>query len=93
MTHDREQREKVMELMGQGSTRQIHLVVLAPLVLSGIVLHGLALWYKLQAVSEAWDAAAVQVWPFAVGVWILIIGLLSAALWRRLKGMSEQGLR
>ena len=40
-----------------------------------------------------WDVAAVQVWPFAIGIWILIVGLLSAALWRRLKGMSGRGLR
>ena len=41
--------------------------------------------------AAAWAAAAVQVRPFAIGVWILIVGLLSAALWRRMKGMSERG--
>lgn len=42
MAADREQREKVMELMGEGPTRRIRLTVLAVLALSGIVLQGLA---------------------------------------------------
>ena len=82
-----------MELMGEGPTCRIRLTVLAFLAVSGIVLQGLAWWYRLQAVREEWAAAAVQVWPFAIGIWILIAGLLSAALWRRLKGSSERGLR
>ena len=93
MADDREQLENVMALVGEGAARRIHLTVLAALVLSGIVLHGLASWYILQALRENWAAAPIQVWPFAVGVWILIIGLLLAALWRRLRGMSERGLR
>ena len=93
MANDREQRDKLMKLMGEGSARRVHLTVLAALVLSGIVLHGLASWYILQALRENWIAAPIQVWPFAIGVWILIIGLLSADLWRRLKAMSGRGLR
>ena len=93
MADDREQLENVMALVGEGSTRRSHLTVLAALLLSGIVLHGWASWYILQALRENWAAAPIQVWPFAIGVWILIIGLLSAALWRRLRGMSGRGHR
>ena len=93
MADGREQQKKLIELMGEGSTRRIRLIVLAFLVLSGMALQGLAWWYRVQAAREEWAAAAVQVWPFAIGIWILIAGLLSAALWRRLKGYSERGLR
>ena len=93
MRDSREQLEKVLELMGEGSTRRIRLAVLAALVLSGMALHGLAWWYKVQAVSEEWAVAAVQFWPFAIGIWILTLGVLSAVLWRRLKGMSGRGPR
>ena len=91
MADARKQMENVMALVGEGSIRRIHLAVLAALVLSGIVLHGLASWYILHAVGEYWAAAPIQVWPFTVGVWILILALGSAALWRRLRGMSERG--
>ena len=93
MRDSREQLEKVPELMGEGSARRILLVVLAFLAVSGIILQALAWWYRLQAVREEWAAVAVQVWPFAIGIWILIVGLLSVALWRRLKGVSGRGLR
>ena len=93
MAGDQEWRDKLIELIGEGSTRRIHLAVLAALVLSGIVLHGLASLFILQAVREYWAAASFQVWPFTIVIWILIVGLLSADLWRRLKGMSGRGLR
>ena len=73
MADNREQLEKVLELMGEGSTRRIRLTVLAALVLSGMALQGLASWYRLQAVREEWVAAAVQVWLFAIGIWILTV--------------------
>ena len=93
MAGDQEQRDKLMELIGEGSTHRILLTILAALVLSGMALQGLAWWYRVHAVSEEWAAAAVQVWPFAIGIWILIVSLLSAALWRRLKSVSGRGLR
>ena len=88
MAGDREQVEEVMELIGEGSSRRIHLAVLAALVLSGVVLHGLASWYILQAVSEDWVAAPIQVWPIGIVIWVLILGLLSLGLWKCLKGMG-----
>ena len=91
MSESREHLEKIMELMGEGSIRRILLVVLAFLAVSGVVLHGLAGWYILQAGREKWAGTAIQVWPLALGVWILIVGLLLAILRRRLKGMSERG--
>ena len=89
MADDREQRDKLMDLMGEGSTRRIRLTVLAALVLSGMALQGLAWWYRLQAVREEWAAAAVQVWSFAIGVWILTVGLALTLLRKRLKDMRE----
>ena len=47
MADDREQRNQVMELMGEGSARWIRLTVLFTLALSGIVLQGLVYWYAL----------------------------------------------
>ena len=93
MADDREQRDKLMKLVGEGPTRRILLVILAFLVLSGMALQGLVWWYGVQMTTEKWDVAAVQVWPPALGVWILTVGLLSALLWRRLKGMSGRGIR
>ena len=89
MADDREQRDKLMDLMGEGSTRRLRLTVLAALVPSGMALQGLAWWYRLQAVREEWAAAAVQVWPFAIGVWILTVGMGLALLQKRLKDMRE----
>lgn len=93
MADDREQRDQLMELMGEGSTRRIRLTVLAALALSGIALQGLVWWYGVQTTRDEWDTAAVQVWPFAIGIWILTVGLLSALLWRCLKGAPERRLR
>ena len=89
MRKNREQLKKIMGLMGEGSTRRIRLTVFAFLVVSGIVLQGLAWWYGVQMTTEKWDEAAVQVWPFAIGIWILIVGLAVARLWRCLKEMQE----
>ena len=41
MSENREQLEKVLELMGEGSTRRIRLTVASILALSGISLQGL----------------------------------------------------
>ena len=93
MRDNREQLERVLELMGEGSTRRIGLIVLAFLAVSEIVLQALVWWYGVQMTREEWGAAAVQVGPFAIGIWILTVGLLSTLLWRRLQGSSERGLR
>ena len=89
MADDREERDKLMGLMGEGPTRRIHLTVLAFLAVSGIVLQALAWWYRVQAIREEWYAAAVQIWPFAIAIWILTVGLLLALLRKRLKDMRE----
>ena len=89
----REQLAKFLEMMGEGPTRRILLAVLAFLAVSGITLQALVWWYKVQATREEWAAAAVQVWPFAIGIWILAVDLLLGLLRRRLKGSSERGLR
>ena len=44
MAESWEQRERVMELVGEGSTRFIRLTVLFALALSGILLQGLVYW-------------------------------------------------
>ena len=54
MAADREQRDKLMELMGEGSTRRIRLTVMAVLALSGIVLQGLVYWYAAQTAGKEW---------------------------------------
>ena len=89
MADDREQRKKVMELMGEGSTRRIRLTVLAVLALSGIALQALVHWYAIQMVGKEWGTAGMQVWAFAVGAWILTVGLALALLRKRLKDMQE----
>ena len=89
MADNREQRQKVIELMGEGSARQIRLIVLSVLALSGVALQGLLWWYAIQMAREEWSSAGMQVWAVAVGVWILTVGLLGALLWRRLKGVLE----
>ena len=76
--------------MGDGSTRRIRLTVLAFLVLSGMALQGLVWWYGVQTTTEKWDVAAVQVWPFAIGIWILTVGLTLALLRKRLKYMQKE---
>ena len=89
MTGDREQRDKLMELMGEGSTRRIRLTVVAVLALSGIVLQGLVYWYATQTAGREWGALGIHVWAFAVGAWMLIVGLALALVWKRLKDMQE----
>ena len=78
-----------MELVREGLTRRIHLTVLAFLAVAGIVLQALAWWYRIQAIREEWYAAAVQFWPQAIGVWVLVVGLLLALLRKRLKDMQK----
>ena len=89
MADSQEQIQRVMELMGEGSTHRSHLTVLAFLAVSGIVLQALAWWYRVQAIREEWYAAALQVWPLAIGIWILIVGLLLALLRKRLRDMQK----
>ena len=78
-----------MELMGEGSTRRIRLIIFAVLALSGIVLQGLVYWYATQPAGREWGALGIQVWAFAVGAWMLIVGLGLALVWKRLKDMQE----
>ena len=89
MTDGRRQLEKVMELMEEGSTRRIHLLVIAVLALSGMALQGLVYWYAAQMVGKEWGALGIQVWAFALGAWILTVGLALALLRKRLKDMQE----
>ena len=78
-----------MDLMGEGSTRRIRLIVLAVLALSGIAFHGLVYWYAAQTTGKEWGALGIQVWAFAVGAWILTVGLALALLRKRLKDTRE----
>ena len=89
MADDRGQRDKLMELMGEGSTRRIRLAALAVLALSGIVLQGLVYWCAAHMAGEEWGPLGMQVWAFAAGAWILTVGLLLALLRQRLKDMWE----
>ena len=67
----------------------IRLTVLFALALSGIVLQGLVHWYAIQMVGKEWGTAGIKVWAFAVGAWILTVGLALALLRKRLKDMRE----
>ena len=78
-----------MDLMGEGSTRRIRLIVLAVLALSGIAFQGLVYWYAAQTTGKEWGALGIQVWAFAVGAWILTVGLALALLRKRLKDTRE----
>ena len=89
MADDRELQKKVMELIGEGSTRRIRLTVVAVLALSGIVLQGLVYWYAAQAAGKEWGTVGMQVWAFAVAAWILTVGMALALLRKRLKVMLE----
>ena len=68
MVDNRKQREKFIELIGDGTVRRIRLTVVSVLALSGVVLQGLVWWYAVQMAREEWDAAGMQVWAFAIGV-------------------------
>ena len=59
------------------------------MALSGIVLQGLVYWYAAQMAVEEWGALGMQVWAFAVGAWILTVGLILALLRKRLKDIQE----
>ena len=89
MTNERKQLQKVIELMGEEPARRIRLIVLVVLALSGIALQGLVWWYAVQMASEEWGTGGMQVWAFAVGAWILTMGLTLALLRKRLKDMRE----
>ena len=89
MADDRKQLEKVMELMGEGSTRRIHLLVMAVLALSGMALQGLVYWYAARTSGAEWGAVGMQVWAFALGTWILTVGMALALLRKRLMDMRE----
>ena len=89
MAGDREQRKKVLELMGEGSARRIRLTIVSVLALSGIVLQGLVYWYAAQMAGEEWGGVGIQVWAFALGAWILTVGMALALLRKRLKDMRE----
>ena len=86
MADSREQRKKVIELMGEGSARRIHVIVLA---LFGIALQRLVYWYAAQMADKEWGAVGMHIWAFAAGAWILTVGLLLSLLRQRLKDMRE----
>ena len=88
---NREQLEKVAELMGEGSARWIRLIVLSLLILSGVALQVLVCWYAFQSTSEEWVFLEMQSWAFVGGAWVVILGLLLALLWRCMKDMLEGG--
>ena len=89
MRDNREQLEKVIELMGEGSTRRIRLTVLAVMSLVGVALQGLVYWYATQMADKEWGALGMQVWAPAIGAWILTVGLALALLRKRLKDVQE----
>ena len=67
MAGDREQQKKVTELIGEGSTRRIRLIVFASLALSGIVLQGLVYWYAARMAMKngvLWGCAdlGIRIW-------------------------------
>ena len=62
---------------------------MAILALSGMALQGLVYWYAAQPAWREWDALGIQVWAFAVGAWILTVGLALALLRKRLKDMRK----
>ena len=89
MAYDREQHDKLMELLGEGPTRRIRVTVLFALALSGVALQGLVYWYAARAANEDWGTGGMQFGVFVVGAWFLTVGLLLALLLRRLKDMRE----
>ena len=54
MVDNRKQREKFIELIGDGTVRRIRLTVVSVLALSGVVLQGLVWWYAVQMAREEW---------------------------------------
>ena len=89
MANSWRQREKFIEMLGEGPARRIRLAFLPVLVLVGIALQGLVYWYAAQMAGKEWGAMGTQVWAFAVGVWLLTVGMLLALLGKRLKDVLE----
>ena len=58
---NRKQREKLTEVIGEGPTRRIRLIVLSILALSGVALQGLVWWYAVKVVSEDSGSAGIEV--------------------------------
>ena len=85
MATDLEQRQKLIDLMGEGLARRIRLTVLAVWALVGIVLQGLVYWYTAQMAVKEWGNLGMLAWAVTVGLGILTVGLLGTLLWRRLK--------
>ena len=77
------QRQKFMDLIGEGPVRRIHLAALSALVISGIAIQGAVWWYSIQAANRAWSMAGILVCAFAAGILALAVGLLLAPLWKR----------
>ena len=92
MANSWRQREKLIELLGEGSPRRLRLIVLAVLALSGTALQGLVWCYAAQMAGKEWGALGIQVWAVAVGAWILTVGLALALLRKRLKDMREAAI-
>ena len=92
MAEDREQLDKFMEMLGEGSARWIRMTILFALALSGIVLQGLVHWYAIQMVGKEWGIAGIQVWAFALGAWVLTGGMALALLRKRLKDTREEAI-
>ena len=89
MADSREQQKKVIDLMGEGPARRIRVIVLSVMSLVGVALQGLVYWYAAQMADKEWGTVGMQVWAFAVGTWILAVGLLLTLLRQRLKDMRE----
>ena len=89
MAEDREQLDKFMELLGEGSARWIRMTVLFALALSGIVLQGLVHWYAIQVVGNEWGTLGIQIWAVAVGAWMLIVVIGLARLRKHRKDMQK----
>ena len=49
----------------------------------------LVYWYAAQTAGKEWGALGIQVWAFAIGAWILPVGVVLALLRERLKDMQE----
>ena len=90
MPYDREQRQKVTEMLRQGTTRRIHLAVLSVLIVSGICLQGAVFWHAAQTARESWGDAGLQVWAFFIGIWVLVVVIFLVLLWKLLKSVAEE---